>query len=82
MDPTLYGTHSFRRGGCQYFSSVLGWAIRKLCDWGGWSTNFDNLTIVRYLMGVNDDLTNPREDFLKPDKFKKKRCKLCGGGIS
>jgi hypothetical protein len=56
----------------------MGWALRKLCDWGGWSTNFDNLTIVRYLMGVNDDPTNPREEFLKLERFKTKRCKTCG----
>ena len=77
-DPILYGTHSFRRGGCQYFSSVEGWNIRKLCDWGGWSTNFDNWTIVRYLMGVNDDPTNPRSNFLKPEKFRTNKCKTCG----
>src|SRR5437667_8695888 len=37
-DPTPYGTHSFRRGGCQYLCSERRWDIRKLCDWGGWST--------------------------------------------
>ena len=31
-DPTPYGTHSFRRSGCQYLSSERQWDIRKLCD--------------------------------------------------
>ena len=35
QDPLPYGTHSFRRGGCQYLSAEKRWGIRKLCDWGG-----------------------------------------------
>ncbi|KAN0081028.1 hypothetical protein V8E54_004232 [Elaphomyces granulatus] len=76
-NPLPYGTHSFRRGGCQYLSSVEGWPIRKLCDWGGWSTSFDNLPIiVRY--NWNDDPGNKREDFFKPAELRVGRCKECG----
>jgi len=82
IEPSPYGTHSFRRGGCQYFASVEGWNIRKLCEWGGWSLNFDNLTIVRYLIGWNDDPTQARQDYLKPDHLKTKRCKACGGKVA
>jgi hypothetical protein len=64
MDPTPYGTHSFRRGGCQYLASEKRWDMRKLCDWGGWSMDFDNLTIVRYLLSWNDNVTRQRQDFM------------------
>jgi hypothetical protein len=50
-DFNFYGTHSFPRGGCQYLASNRRWDMRKLCDWGGWSMEFDHLTIVRYLLG-------------------------------
>jgi hypothetical protein len=77
-DPTPYGTHSFRRGGCQYLSSERRWPIRILCDWGGWSMEFDNLTIVRYLMSWNDDPTRRREDFMDPEKQMGVECGYCG----
>ena len=77
-DPTPYGTHSFRRGGCQYLSSERRWDIRKLCDWGGWSMDFDNLTIVRYLMSWNDQPTRCREDFMDPEKQLGRECGYCG----
>ncbi|KAF8814125.1 hypothetical protein BYT27DRAFT_7250346 [Phlegmacium glaucopus] len=47
IDPSPYGTHSFRRGGCQYFASIRRWKLRRICDWGGWSTEFSSLTIPR-----------------------------------
>lgn len=52
----LYGTHSFRRGGCQYWHHYAypRWTLRQLCSWGGWSLEFDNMTIVHYLMSEND----------------------------
>src|ERR1700737_3764913 len=78
VDFRPYGTHSFRRGGCQYLCSEKRWGIRKLCDWGGWSTDFDNLTIVRYLMSWNDDPTMRREDFLNPVMPPGKYCNNCG----
>jgi hypothetical protein len=72
-----YGTHSFRCGGCQYFSSTLGWPIRTLLDWGGWAMSFNNTVIVRYLMSWNDDPVKPREDFMKPTHLKKVKCGSC-----
>ena len=77
-DPLYYGTHSFRRGGCQYLSSEKRWGIKKLYDWGGWSMKFENTTIVRYLMGWNDDLMTRREDFLNPTVELGKLCNYCG----
>ena len=39
--------------------------------------NFDNLTIVRYLISWNDDPTMQREDFLNPDKIFERLCNYC-----
>ena len=77
-EPFLYGSYSFRRGGAQYFSSEKRLGIRKLCDWGGWSMDFDSLTIVRYLVGSNDDPVLPREDFLNPAIKQGRLCHVCG----
>jgi hypothetical protein len=40
--------------------------------------NFDNLTIVRYLMSWNDDPTMRREDFLNPEQQFGVLCNYCG----
>ena len=39
--------------------------------------SYDNATIVRYLMGVNDDPVCRREDFLNPDKVSGRPCSMC-----
>jgi hypothetical protein len=78
IDPLPYGTHSFRRGGCQYLASCWRWSLRTICEWGGWSTEFSNLTIVRYLISANDDPTQRREDFFNPKKMPTLRCPKCG----
>ncbi|OQN95707.1 hypothetical protein B0A48_18455 [Cryoendolithus antarcticus] len=80
-DPTAFGMHSFRRGGVQYLCSEKRWDIRKLCDWGGRSRDFDNLTIVRYLLGVNDNPVRQREDFLNPFVEGGELCHRCGHGV-
>ncbi|KZT08486.1 uncharacterized protein LAESUDRAFT_735999 [Laetiporus sulphureus 93-53] len=54
------------------------WSLRKLCDWGGWSTNFTSLTIIKYLISWNDDPLEPREDFLNPNRAPAVRCPQCG----
>ena len=72
----LYGTHSFRRGGCQYYYCELGWNLKRVCDWGGWSTEFDNLTIVKYLVGHLDNETCERRDYLKPTNMHNIRAML------
>ncbi|KAJ7469078.1 DNA breaking-rejoining enzyme [Mycena latifolia] len=78
LDPYPYGTHSFRRGGCQYFASHRRWSLRRICEWGGWSMEFSNLTIVKYLIGWNDDPTELRENFLNPNQKITERCSACG----
>lgn len=50
----------------------------KICDWGGWSTNFDTSSIIRYLIGWNDDPTNKREDFMNPVQLGGHKCHTCG----
>ncbi|KAK7033784.1 DNA breaking-rejoining enzyme [Favolaschia claudopus] len=78
LDPYPYGTHSFRRGGCQYFASHRRWSLRRICDWGGWSMEFSSLTIVKYLIGWNDDPTELRENFLNPNQKPTEKCAVCG----
>ncbi|KJA12689.1 hypothetical protein HYPSUDRAFT_152300, partial [Hypholoma sublateritium FD-334 SS-4] len=82
IDPTPYGTHSFRRGGCQYLSSERRWTLRRICEWGGWSAEFSNLTIVKYLISWNDDPTERREDFLNPNRAPALKCFACGRSCS
>ncbi|KAG1799487.1 uncharacterized protein HD556DRAFT_1430716 [Suillus plorans] len=36
VDPHPYGTHSFRRGECQFLYKVCRWYFRNICDWEGW----------------------------------------------
>ncbi|KAJ3795806.1 hypothetical protein GGU11DRAFT_878935 [Lentinula aff. detonsa] len=45
VDFVPYGTHSFRRGGCQWLSVERRWPLRQICEWGGWSQEFTHLTI-------------------------------------
>jgi len=78
IDPAPYGTHSFRRGGCQYLAADRRWPLRRICDWGGWSTEFSNLTIVKYLISWNDNPTEKREDFFDPNQAPTTRCFHCG----
>ncbi|KAJ6511064.1 DNA breaking-rejoining enzyme [Mycena sanguinolenta] len=78
LDPYPYGTHSFRRGGCQYFASHRRWSLRRICEWGGWSMEFSNLTIVKYLIGWNDNPTELRENFLNPNQQIREMCFACG----
>ncbi len=77
-DATPYGTHSFRRGGCQYFATELRWPLRRICDWGGWSLSLTHLTIVKYLISWNDDPLEPREDYLNPNRSPTVKCYSCG----
>ncbi|KAK6996071.1 hypothetical protein R3P38DRAFT_2566244 [Favolaschia claudopus] len=55
IDSAPYGTHSFRRGGCQWLYTSCRWGLRRICDWGGWSTEFSNMTIVKYLFSYADE---------------------------
>ncbi|KDR69978.1 hypothetical protein GALMADRAFT_76806 [Galerina marginata CBS 339.88] len=78
IDYSPYGTHSFRRGGCQYFASVRRWKLRRICDWGGWSTEFSSLTIVKYLISWNDEPEESRDNFLNPNQAPTVLCSYCG----
>ncbi|KAH7904261.1 DNA breaking-rejoining enzyme [Hygrophoropsis aurantiaca] len=78
IDPHPYGTHSFRRGGCQYYATHRRWPLRKICEFGGWSQEFSNMTIVKYLISWNDDPTDRREDFLNPAHTPVIKCFACG----
>ncbi|KAJ7853995.1 hypothetical protein B0H14DRAFT_2757526, partial [Mycena olivaceomarginata] len=49
IDPYPYGTHSFRRGGCQWLRYILPLGL----DWN-LSTEFSSLTIVKYLISYVD----------------------------
>ena len=78
VDPSSYGTHSFRRGGCQYLHLECRWPLRRICEWGGWSLEFTNMTIVKYLISHNDDPTEPREQFFNPERRPTVKCPQCG----
>jgi hypothetical protein len=78
IDPVPYGTHSFRRGGCQWLSVERRWPIRDICEWGGWSTDFSYLTIVKYLIHENDNPSRRREDFFDFKRAPALKCYSCG----
>jgi integrase len=82
IHPAPYGTHSFRRGGCQWLASVRRWKLRRICDWGGWSTEFSSLTIVKYLISWNDDPTETRDNFFNPEQAPSLLCYHCGRSCS
>ncbi|KAJ7254549.1 hypothetical protein C8J57DRAFT_1236789 [Mycena rebaudengoi] len=50
----LYGTHSFRRGGCQYRIKVRRWSVDMVAAWGGWS-QIEAVTMFRYFYSPNDN---------------------------
>lgn len=74
-----YGTHSFRRGGCQYLAMTLRWPIRNICTWGGWAENFDNpSTIFKYLLSHVDTPMMQHEDYFNPKRHGIDVCATCG----
>ncbi|KAH7921720.1 hypothetical protein BV22DRAFT_1018807, partial [Leucogyrophana mollusca] len=77
INPSPYGTHSFRRGGCQYLHIEQRWPLRRICAWGGWSTEFSSLTIVKYLISSNDN-DEARADFFDPQCCPTVKCPQCG----
>ncbi|KAK0471047.1 hypothetical protein IW261DRAFT_1344902, partial [Armillaria novae-zelandiae] len=76
--PYPYGTHSFYCGGCQWLSVDLCWSLRQIYEWGGWSTDFTHLTIVKYLISWNDDPMTRCDDFFKLDHEVTIKCWNCG----
>lgn len=47
-----FTTHCFRRGGCQYrfMWAPVKWSLKAVKWWGGWSTNDNVGTIMKYLL--------------------------------
>ena len=78
IDPRPYGTHSFRRGGCQFLAMALRWPFRTICEWGGWAADFDNPgTIFKYLLSWVDTPFTEREDFFNPSRQGTDPCPAC-----
>lgn len=73
-----YGGHSLRRGGVQWTNSDLGWPLRRIVAWGGWSTSFNSKTVHRYLLGYNDDDLEEREKYFLFGRTGPTDCKVCG----
>ncbi|KAJ7907264.1 hypothetical protein B0H13DRAFT_1581513, partial [Mycena leptocephala] len=78
IDPYPYGAHSFRRGGCQWLYTCCRWGLIRICDWGGWSTEFSSLTIVKYLILYVDEPSKRREDYMNPNRPPLFKCFSCG----
>ena len=80
IDPAPYGTHSFRRGGCQWFFKECRRDLLAICDWGGWTQEFNHLTIVKYLISGNDTPSEQRENFhnFDEEQVPAEPCRLCG----
>ncbi|KAJ3927166.1 MAG: hypothetical protein NXY57DRAFT_904428 [Lentinula lateritia] len=72
-----YGTHSFRRGGCQWLSVEHRWPLHQICEWGGWSQEFTHLTIVKYLISWNDNPTINCYDFFNMHRAPATVCPTC-----
>jgi hypothetical protein len=51
---SLYGTHSFRGGGCQHRIKDNKWTIDMVAGWGGWS-QIEAQTMFRYFYSPNDN---------------------------
>ncbi|KAJ4486412.1 hypothetical protein C8R41DRAFT_434427 [Lentinula lateritia] len=77
VDFVPYGTHSFRRGGCQWLSVERRWPLRQICEWGGWSQEFTHLTIVKYLISWNDNPHVNRDDFFNMKRAPARVCPAC-----
>lgn len=63
-DWAAYGTHSFRRGGCQY-RHRMNWTVQKIGNWGGWSTA-EATVMMKYLFSPNDD-PSLLDDYDRPE---------------
>lgn len=47
-------------------NNVLGFGVKAICDYGGWSLRNDTNTITRYLVGPFDDAMNTDQDAMNP----------------
>jgi hypothetical protein len=78
IDPSPFGSHSMRRGGCQYLVSERRFDICEVIDFGGWSGALENNTILRYLNGQLDVPRRTRLEYLRPRVEESIRCSYCG----
>ncbi|KAG0693492.1 hypothetical protein DFH29DRAFT_881407 [Suillus ampliporus] len=67
----LYGTHSFRQGGCQHRIHNCNFDMSMVAAWGGWS-QVEALTMFRYFYSPNDN----HEHMVEYDRNDKKRAKF------
>ena len=74
----MYGGHSLRRGGCQWLVREKRWPLLRVCDWGGWSSDFTHSSIIKYLFAWNDNPYEAREDYFNPLQKLGKVCNGCG----
>ncbi|KAH8112978.1 hypothetical protein DFH11DRAFT_189018 [Phellopilus nigrolimitatus] len=51
---SAFGTHSFRRGGCQFRMKHRNWSPDMVAAWGGWSQQ-EAVTMFRYFFSPNDN---------------------------
>ncbi len=51
-----FGTHSFRRGGCQFYATYHNWNLINIALWGGWSLSLNLRVIIQYLQADQDPL--------------------------
>lgn len=66
----MYGTHSFRRGGCQYRVKHKAWTVAMVAAWGGWS-QVEAVTMFRYFYSPVDNA----EGLVDYDRNEPKRLK-------
>ncbi|KAJ3885536.1 DNA breaking-rejoining enzyme [Lentinula edodes] len=77
VDHVPYSTHLFQRGGCQWVSAERWWPLYQICEWGGWSQKFTHLTIVKYLISLNDNPTIDCKDFFNLNRPPAFVCPIC-----
>ncbi len=67
-DWALFGTHSFRRGGCQDRLENCRWSPAMVAAWGGWS-QLEAVTMFRYFYSPHDN----SEKMIEYDSVKRQR---------
>jgi integrase len=72
VDTSCIGTHSFRRGGCQFFNLHCNWPLKMIAMWGGWSMKAGeemNMSVIcRYLQDYHDE-NSAFQDPLHPNNI-------------
>ncbi|KAF8238300.1 hypothetical protein L208DRAFT_1053245, partial [Tricholoma matsutake] len=56
------------------------WTIPCICNWGGWSLDYNHATILKYLFSWNNNSHEVRKDFFNPMKQTQRSCSHCGCG--